>query len=187
MELLYNCKRKSDDKRNERIMTTMEDMFIFIAPVVILVLLIVYQFIKESETNKKLRFYEDSIEDLNKRVFTLEKQLKQTDTDSEILDKDRIEKIVSAKLNQALNSVLHSLQGAKESMDSFQSDINQRIDSPEDRIKEVSNIPNSSSSASDEKRVIALYKNGMMVDDIARELGIGIGQVDLMLKVHNLK
>lgn len=169
----------------------MEDMFIFIAPVVILVLLIVYQYIKETETNKKLRFYEGSIEDLNKRVFSLEKKLQQSkkaqDDAEDEMTKDEIEKIISTKLNQALSSVLHSLQGAKDSMDSFQNDINGRIESMEGKLKEVSTFSSSNSASSNEKRIIALYKNGMMVDDIARELGMGIGQVDLMLKVHNLK
>lgn len=168
----------------------MEDMVLFVAPVVVLVLLIVYQFIKESETSKKLRFYEGSIEDLNKRVYTLEKRIqqqsKEADEQAESISQEEIEQIISNKLTSTLNSVLHSLQSAKDSMDEFKDDIDERVEVVESKIKEISSI-SGNSGQSTEKRVIALYKNGMMVDDIARELGIGIGQVDLMLKVHNLK
>jgi len=72
-------------------------------------------------------------------------------------------------------------------MQAFQDEQVERIDRIEERSsKDISFLP-SQAAASNEKIIIAQYSQGKSEASIAKDLRIGIGEVDLVLKLANLK
>ena len=74
----------------------------------------------------------------------------------------------------------------KEDLENFKEEQSARIDRIESRTKEMNCLP-SSTSSSNEKMIVAQYARGKSEAEIAKDLRIGIGEIDLVLKLANLK
>jgi len=164
--------------------------FIALAALVIIIFLMVY--IRDIEVNKKLLIYEKSIEELNYQNHVLNKTLNEfTATPKEpILDPKVLEtKIlghVKDEIHQSVLPLLGSLKDVEKIMQNFRDEQSSRIDRLESRTKEMS-FSSSSPSSSNEKVIVSQYAKGKNEAEIAKDLRIGIGEVDLVLKLANLK
>lgn len=161
--------------------------FIALAVLVIIIFLMVY--IRDIEINKKLAMFERSIEELNYQNHVLNKTLKEFNQ-KEPIDTQALErKIVEASKNEIQRTILPmiaSLQDIEGIIESFKEEQSARIDRLESRTKEMSGLPTGTSS-SNEKMIVAQYARGRSEAEIAKDLRIGIGEVDLVLKLANLK
>lgn len=161
--------------------------FIALAALVVIVFLMVY--IRDVEVNKKLLMYEKSIEELNFQNHQLSKALKEV-SHQEPFNASEFEKKVMHHVKQELhNSIIpmvSSLQDIESIMQTFQAEQTARIDRLESRTKEMSVLPTTASS-SNEKIIVAQFAKGKSEAEIAKDLRVGIGEVDLVLKLANLK
>jgi cell fate regulator YaaT (PSP1 superfamily) len=82
--------------------------------------------------------------------------------------------------------MISSLQDIETIMENFKEEQSARIDRIESRTKEMNCLP-SSTSSSNEKMIVAQYARGKSEAEIAKDLRIGIGEIDLVLKLANLK
>ncbi|NPA73577.1 MAG: hypothetical protein GXO12_02590, partial [Epsilonproteobacteria bacterium] len=64
-------------------------------------------------------------------------------------------------------------------------EIFDRINAIEEKIKQYSSLPDTYQS--NDKRVVSLYNDGLTVSEIAKNLRMGIGEVELVLKIAGLK
>ncbi len=161
------------------------DMILFIGFGVFLVLLFLIIYFKDLESNRKFERYARSIEDLNRQVHKLGQNLAQK-KEQDKLDIDEmkidIHKRVQDEINTKVTPLLNSLKDVEAIIYSFKDDQQQRISNLEQKNK--MNMPDMSIAI--EKDVILAYQNGKTVHEIARDLRLGIGEVEFILKMHDL-
>jgi len=156
------------------------------ALVVILFFLI---FLRDSEVSKKLGIYERVIEDLNRENHMLSKSIdKLASKDKHDIEafKEQIQTEIKTQVQNSLLPMVDSIKEIEAVMLNFQEEQTYRIDSLENRTKEINYVP-PNITESNEKQIIYQYKNGKSEAKIAKDLRIGIGEVDLILKLANLK
>jgi len=154
---------------------------------VFILFLLVY--IRDQEVSKKLKLYEKIIEDLNRENHViskkLEKVLSQKPVDFDAVQ-IQIRTEVRDEVQKSLTPLVESIEEIEGVMQNFQDEQIRRIDALEDGKKTVNFIaPNMVDS--NEKLIISQYKKGKSEAMIAKDLRIGIGEVDLILKLANLK
>ena len=161
--------------------------FIGLTALVIIIFLMV--FIRDMEINKKLLIYEKSIEELNYQNHVLNKVIndiaKKENIEIKAFEQNMVERMKSEVQNTVL-PMISSLQDIETIMENFKEEQSARIDRIESRSKEMNYLP-SSTSSSNEKMIVAQYARGKSEAEIAKDLRIGIGEIDLVLKLANLK
>lgn len=161
--------------------------FIALAALVVIIFLMVY--IRDIEISKKLAIYERSIEELNYQNHVLNKALKDLSVkesfDAKTFERKLIE-LTKSEIQQTVLPMVTSLQDIESIIETFKEEQTARIDRLESRTKEMSGLPTGTSS-SNEKMIVAQYARGRSEAEIAKDLRIGIGEVDLVLKLANLK
>jgi len=161
--------------------------FIALGALVVIIFLMV--FLKDMEINKKLQIYEKSIEELNYQNHVLNKAIndmaKKESIDPKAIEQRMVERMKSEIQNTVL-PMIASLQDIEIIMENFKNEQTARIDRIESRTKEMNCLP-SSTSSSNEKMIVAQYARGKSEAEIAKDLRIGIGEIDLVLKLANLK
>ena len=175
-----------------------ENMILWIGGGIALVfiLLIIYLYLKDYESARKARRYENSIEDLNKEIYRLQKKFKEQENDLEkfkqsfkqqIYQETRLEmkNLIDSNLYAQISPIKTHLSSLREKYEEYQDNIDNKIIALEERIKEFAYTPSNPSNI-DEGRIISMYKDGWSVDSIAKELRIGKGEVEFTLKFANL-
>lgn len=174
-----------------------------IGVIAVFILLVVYLYIKEGESNKRTRRYEKSIEELNKEVYRLQKRIKEqesalehfkTSIKAQIYQDTRLEikNLLDANLATQVVPIRSSVESLQLEWQNTRGHINQieklenKILHLEDRLKEFVYTPTNATNI-DEGRIISMFKDGWSVDSIAKELRIGKGEVEFTLKFANLK
>jgi len=156
---------------------------------VLIIIIFLMMSMKESETNKKLSSYEQSIDNLSQQNYRFRKEIielsKQRDKFIEEMD-EILEERVKEKVQHSVYPLIQSMREIENVMQSFQEEQIERIEKMEERSSEISYIP-PQNTASNEKIIIAQYASGKSEASIAKDLRIGIGEVDLVLKLANLK
>ena len=147
-------------------------------------------FSQRADVNKKLEIYERSIEDLHYQVHEINKALHEMTREERFNEdeaKTKITELSKAEIERHLHPMLASLKEIENTIEAFKQEQGTRIDRLENRTKEISNLSSSGTSISNEKMIIAQYSRGRSEAEIAKDLRIGIGEVDLVLKLANLK
>ena len=162
----------------------------FIALAALVVVLFLMIFIRDTEITKKLSIFERSIEDLNYQNHVLNKTLKELSSKQNDFDPHAFERMMIEKMKQEVQNtalpMLGSLREIESVLERFKEEQGSRIDRLESRTKEISSL-SSPTSSSNEKMIVAQYNRGRSEAEIAKDLRIGIGEVDLVLKLANLK
>lgn len=165
------------------------DIIAIIALGIFEVILFFLIFIREQEVNKKFKLYEKAIEDLNRDNHKLFQLIKDIPSSESFDTKDlnvQIQQEVNEEVRKSLMPMVDSIKEIESVMSNFQNEQIERIDALENSKKEVNFKPRNIVE-SNEKLIIHNYKNGKSEAMIAKDLRIGIGEVDLILKLANLK
>lgn len=149
-----------------------EMLIINIGIVVLFVLIFIFFYIKDGESQKRLMRFERSLDDLNKDVYKLQKSLKN------ISSNDNAE--LKMDFRKSLDDIYAIIEKDREYVDN-------KLTILEDRLKENSFYPSSSSSNMDDKRIISMFKDGWSVENIARELMMTKSEVEFTLKLAGIK
>lgn len=136
------------------------------------VVVFIFFYIKDGESQKRLLRYEKSLDDLNKEIYKIQKFLKNNNGEG------AGQQNLSADFRNSVDDIYAIIEKDREYVDNKLAII-------EDKIKELNYFPSSSSNI-DDRRVIAMYKDGWSVESIARELRITKSEVDFILKVANV-
>ena len=166
------------------------DLMIFAIFGLILTVLFVLVFVKDLEVSRKFSRYEKAIEGLIQELHAVKKQVTNLDRsepgefDAAQLESS-LEQRLNEKINQKITPIINTLQSIESSIDSFQSQQQDRLFTLEERTKSNSKItaPN---GEDDEKRIVQMYSEGKSVEGIAKELCVGVGKVELTLKLREL-
>ncbi len=167
-------------------------MSIELLAIVALSILVIVMFllngIRDKELSRKLRLYEKSIEELNRQNHTISKELSRI-SEKEPKEEDNLPQIkarIKEEVQKSLRPMVESIKEIEIVMQNFQDEQIRRIDELEDGKKVVNFAPKNMAN-SNEKLIISQYKSGKSEAMIAKDMRIGIGEVDLILKLANLK
>lgn len=146
-----------------------EMLLINVGIVVLFVLIFIFFYVKDSETQRRLARCEKSLDGLNKDIFKLQKMLKNAPKSAE----------VEFDFRKSLDDIYAIIEKDREYVDN-------KLTILEERLKENSLYPSSSSNI-DDRRIIALFKDGWSIENIARELMITKSEVEFTLKLADIK
>ncbi len=153
-------------------------------------ILFLFLLLREKEIGKKFETYERVIEDLNRQNYKLNHSLKEIASKEISVDLNAIERKIEEKIKEEIESSLEptmdTLNRIQQIVEDFQKEQISRIDRLENRAKEINFVP-PSRNETNEKLVISQFKAGKEESQIAKDLRIGIGEVDFILKMANLK
>jgi len=129
----------------------------------------------EKNIDRKSAAFELTLEELNKEVYMLKKEVQRSDTKKTLQE---IEKIVETivddiKLIEERNKLLY------EELKNEIAEISHEV--KKNKIPEYTNI-----SRHEEEKIINMFKSGYKVEDISRELRIPAGEIELILKFANI-
>ena len=166
------------------------DLMIFAIFGLILTILFVLVFVKDLEVSRKFSRYEKAIEGLIQELHAVKKQVANF-SQSEPAEFDvvqlenNLEQRLNEKINQKITPIINTLQSIESSIDNFQSQQQDRLFTLEERTKSISKI-SAPNGEDDEKRIVQMYSEGKSVESIAKELCVGVGKVELTLKLREL-
>lgn len=165
------------------------ELMVLVALTALIVIIIIMMSIKESETDRKLSRYEQSIDNLSEQNHTLRKEVLQLVRNREKFMNEMqeiLEGSVKEQVQQSVYPLIQSIREIESVMQSFQDEQVERIDKIEEQRAEINYTPKNR-TISNEKLIIAQFAQGKSEAMIAKDLRIGIGEVDLVLKLANLK
>lgn len=147
------------------------ELIINIGIVVLFVLIFVFFYIKDGESQRRLARYEKSLDDLNRELYRLNKMIK----DVSSIDTSKND------FRNAVDDIYNVIEKDREYVDS-------KLQILEDKIKENSPYQQSALSNNvDDKRIISMFKGGWSVENIAKELMIAKSEVEFILKLADVK
>jgi len=163
--------------------------YLVVAMAAMILYLIFYVFTKDSEYNKNIRYVASVAEELNREIFYLKKQLTDTQKNiksnsSRMSDNDVYQEI-ERTVYDMVKPISLGLKRLEESVQSIDEHIDSRISSLESGVKQIS-IPTSVHGNDDEK-IISLFKQGITLDTISKELHISKAEVEFVLKINKIK
>jgi translation initiation factor 2 beta subunit (eIF-2beta)/eIF-5 len=163
--------------------------YLVVAMAGMILYLIYYVFTKDSQYNKNIRSVATVAEELNKEIFYLKKKLSDTQktikSSTSRMSDDEVYQEVERTVYDMVKPLSIGLKRLEESVHTIDETINDRISILENGVKQIS-IPNSVHGNDDEK-IISLFKQGITLDTISRELHISKAEVEFVLKINKIK
>ncbi|OPA78016.1 hypothetical protein BFG04_03615 [Campylobacter pinnipediorum subsp. pinnipediorum] len=167
------------------------EYILFIIFGVILIVMLGLIILKDLEANKKFARYEKALEGVIQENFNLKKQISTLSSvkDGEIVDlgalQDSLDSKIELSLNDKIMPIFNSLKNIESTIDEFQNEQQSRIYSLEEKTRDFTKIT-SPDIQSDEDVIVKLFNEGKSVENIAKDLKIGVGRVEFVLKMHSL-
>lgn len=144
--------------------------------------LFIFVYIRESAINKKLKLYEKTFDLLNQNIHKLEKEIKaksgshhDNNLTTELEEFSEVSRVIIDKFQELQRDNLE-----------FKESIVERYLELENKIKPLTAVAPSSTGL-DENRIVTLFSNGFSIEEIAKQLRIGTGEVEFVLKLHDIK
>ncbi|HEY9204150.1 hypothetical protein [Sulfurimonas sp.] len=163
--------------------------YLVVAMAAMILYLIYYVFTKDSEYNKNIRSVATVAEELNREIFYLKKQLSDTQAgikkNTSRMSDDEIYQEVERTVYDMVKPISLSLKRLEESISTIDEHINSRLSSLESGVKQIS-IP-ASIHGNDDEKIISLYKQGVTLETISKELHISKAEVEFVLKINKIK
>ena len=163
--------------------------YLVVAMAAIILYLIYYVFTKDSEYHKNIHSVASVVEDLNRELYYLKKKLQDTQNglknSSSHMSDEEIYQEIERSVYDMVKPLSIGLKKMQDTMQTLDSQIDSRITSLETGIKQIS-IPTSIHGNDDEK-IISLFKQGVSLDTISKELHISKPEVEFVLKINQLK
>lgn len=163
--------------------------YVVIAMAALILYLLYYVFTKDANYSKNIRSVASVVEDLNREIFYLKKKLDQTQQsiqeNSQRMNDDEIYQEIERSVYDMVQPLSLAIRQMQNNIESIEVEIDSRISHLESGVKQIS-IP-SSIHANDDEKVISLYKQGVDIETIAKELHISQPEVEFVLKINKIK
>lgn len=163
--------------------------YILVGMAGIILYLLYYVYTKDAEYNKNIHSVASVVEELNREIYYLKKNMKETQKSIQTNTRGMSDTEIYEEIERTVYDMVQPLsQGFKqlqENVLTIDSQIDSRVSSIENGVKQFS-IPNSVNGNDDEK-IISLYKQGITLETISRELNISQPEVEFVLKINKLK
>lgn len=163
--------------------------YVVVGMAAIILYLIYYVFSKDSEYHKNIHSVATVVEDLNRELYYLKKKLQENENglknSSTHMSDEEIYQEIERSVYDMVQPLSVGLKRMQETVQTIDSQIDSRITSLETGVKQIS-IP-SSIHGNDDEKIISLFKQGVTLDTISKELHISKPEVEFVLKINKLK
>jgi uncharacterized protein YoxC len=163
--------------------------YVVVAMAALILYLIYYVFTKDAEYHKNIHSVASVVEELNRDLYYLKKKLGETEKNLELtsthMSDEEIYQEVERTVYDMVQPLSLGLKRMQENLHAIDSQIDSRISSLETGVKQIS-IP-SSVHGNDDEKIISLFKQGISLDTISRELHISKPEVEFVLKINKIK
>ncbi|AJC85339.1 hypothetical protein [Campylobacter peloridis] len=171
------------------------DVLLWLVVILLIFAMFAYMVIREKENVAKFNELGKIIEDLNKQYHYLKKEsgaLLENDEEKEEIDielikeelKEEFLQIIDQKINQNIIPILNALKEVEEVIEEFQSEQKNRLLNLEQKTQSITKL--SPSYDNEEQKVIELFNQKKSIEQIAKDLRMGMGRVELILKFNKL-
>jgi len=163
--------------------------YVVIVMAAIILYLLYYVFTRDARYTKNIRSVASVVEDVNREIYYLRKKLDQTQlniqTNSQRMNDDEIYQEIERSVYDMVQPLSMAIKQTQNNIDSIEIEIESRISQLESGVKQIS-IP-SSIHANDDEKIISLFKQGVDIDTISKELHISQPEVEFVLKINKIK
>lgn len=161
--------------------------------VIILSAFVIYLFYyilsKEAYYNKNIRSIASVVEDLNRDIFYLKKKLEEsehkTKAPQERMSDDEIYQEIERGVYDMTQPLALNVKETQENLEALQIQIDSRLSLLENGVKQFS-MP-SSLNSNDDAKIISLFKQGVPIETISKELHLSKPEVEFVLKINKIK
>ena len=155
----------------------------------VILYLLYYVFNKDSEYSRNIRSVASVVEELNREIFYLKKKLntnqKQLEQNERNMSDEEIYQEIERSVYDMIQPLSLGLKQAKEAIHAINDQVDSRLSLLESGVKQIS-IP-SSVHGNDDAKIVSLYKQGVSLDTISKELHISKAEVEFVLKINKIK
>jgi len=163
--------------------------YIVVAMAAIILYLLYYVYSKDADYSKNIRSVASVVEELNRELYYLKKNLVETQgnikENSQRMNDENIYQEIERSVYDMVHPLSQGLQQLQENINAIDSEINGRIAHLESGVKQIS-IPTSIHGNDDEK-ILSLFKQGVSLETISKELHISQPEVEFVLKINKIK
>ena len=166
------------------------EIYIFLGFGIVLAIIVALMLIKDSETNKKFARFERAIESVMQENFNLKKQISLLEGEafknSEQYEplKKQIKENIDLQINEKIVPIIRAIKSIERVIDDFATEQKDRIVSLEERTRDINKI--APSVINEEEQILKMFKDGKSAAMIAKDLHVGMGRVEFVLKFHKI-
>ena len=162
--------------------------YIVVIMAAIILYLLYYMFTRDAHYSKNIRSVASVVEELNRELFYLKKKLAETqkniDSNAQRMSDDLIYQEIERSVYDMVSPLSQGLQQLQENINAIEAHIDTRVSTLENGVKQIS-IP-SSIHGNDDEKILSLFKQGISLDTISKELHISKPEVEFVLKINKL-
>jgi uncharacterized protein YoxC len=155
----------------------------------VILYLLYYVYTKDADYSRNIRSIASVVEDLNRELFYLKRELKETEgriaKTPQRMNDDEIYQEIERSVYDMVQPLALTLKQLQNNIESIESEIGSRIAQLESGVKQIS-IP-SSIHGNDDEKIITLFKQGVSIETISKELHISKPEVEFVLKINKIK
>ena len=155
----------------------------------IILYLLYYVFSKDADYSKNIRSVASVVEELNRELFYLKKKLSETQQNIEENSQRMTDEVIYQEIERSVYDMVqplsHGLKQLQQNINAIEVEIDSRVSNLESGVKQIS-IP-SSIHGNDDEKIISLFKQGVTLDTISKELHISKPEVEFVLKINKIK
>lgn len=163
--------------------------YIVVAMAAIILYLLYYVFTKDADYSKNIRSIASVVEESNRELFYLKKKLGETQENikenSQRMNDEVIYQEIERSVYDMVQPLSHGLKQLQENINAIEVEIDSRVSNLESGVKQIS-IP-ASIHGNDDTKIISLFKQGVTLETISRELHISKPEVEFVLKINKIK
>jgi len=155
----------------------------------IILYLLYYVFSKDAHYSKNIRSVATVVEELNRELFYLKKKLSETQQNIEDNSQRMTDEVIYQEIERSVYDMVqplsHGLKQLQQNINAIEVEIDSRVSNLESGVKQIS-IP-ASIHGNDDTKIISLFKQGVTLDTISKELHISKPEVEFVLKINKIK
>jgi len=163
--------------------------YIVVAMAGIILYLLYYVYTKDAQYSKNIRSVASVVEELNRELFYLKKNLTETQgiiqENSQRMNDEEIYQEIERSVYDMVQPISMGLKQLQDNLNAIDVEMTNRISQLESGVKQIS-IPTSIHGNDDEK-ILSLFKQGVSLETISKELHISQPEVEFVLKINKIK
>ena len=163
--------------------------YLVVAMAGIILYLLYYVYSKDAHYSKNIRSVATVVEEINRELYYLKKNIDQTQksitANSQRMNDAEIYQEIERSVYDTMQPLSLGLKQLQDHINAIDIEIGNRITQLESGIKQIS-IPTAVHGNDDEK-ILSLFKQGVSVETISKELHISQPEVEFVLKINKIK
>jgi len=163
--------------------------YLVVAMAAIILYLLYYVYSKDAHYSKNIRSVATVVEELNRELYYVKKNITETQNsikaNSQRMNDEAIYEEIERSVYDMVQPLSLGLKQLQDNLTAIDAEIGNRIAQLESGVKQIS-IPTSVHGNDDEK-ILSLFKQGVSLETISKELHISQPEVEFVLKINKIK